>query len=101
MLVVHATFPIDPDRREEALEAATTLAEHSRVEDGIIDYRVAIDADDPNLLRFFEQYEDEAAFGAHSETEHFGEFAAVLPELLAGEPDVVRFDVSEATELEL
>jgi quinol monooxygenase YgiN len=101
MLVVHATFPIDPDRREEALEMIETLAEHSRAEDGVIEYRAAVDAEDPNLLRFFERYEDEAAFGAHSETDHFGEFAAALPDLLAGEPEVVRFDVSEATELDL
>ena len=78
-----------------------TLAEQSRAEEGTIDYRVAIDADDPNRLRFFERYEDEVAFGAHTETDHFEEFAGALPDLLDGEPEVLRFDVSEATELEL
>jgi len=101
MIVVHATFPIDPDRREDALELTATVAEHSRAEDGVVDYRVAIDADDPNLLRFFEQYEDEAAFEAHLETEHVGELGAALPDLLAGEPDVLRFDVSDVSEVEL
>lgn len=101
MLVVHATFPIDPDRREEALEMTEPLAEHSRAEDGVVDYRVAVDADDPNLLRFFEQYEDEAALGAHTETDHFGEFASALPDLLDGEPEAFRFDVTERTELDL
>ena len=101
MLVVHATFPIDPDQREEAVDHMKTLAEQSREEDGIIGYRVAADVDDENLFRFFEQYDDEAAFGAHAESKHFAEFAEVLPELLAGEPEVTRFDVEAATDVEL
>ena len=101
MLVVHAEFPIDPERREEALDLIRELAEHSRAEDGVIDYQVATDIDDPNLFRFTEQYEDEAAFGAHAETDHFGTFEAALPDLLAGEPDVTRFDVDTAADVEL
>lgn len=75
------------------------LAEPSRAEDGTIDCRVAIDAEDPNPLRFLERYEDEAALGAHTEADHFEEFAAVLSDLLDGEPEVLRFDGSEATAL--
>lgn len=101
MLVIHATFPIDPDSRDEALELAQTLAEHSREEDGVVDYRVTTDIEDPNVLRFFEQYEDEASFGAHSETDHFQEFKAALPDLLAGDPEVTRFDVDSTSQVEL
>lgn len=101
MLVIHATFPVDPDSREEALDLARDLAAASREEDGVIDYRVATDAEDPNLLRFFERYDDEAAFGAHAETDHFQEFEAALPDLLAGEPEVTRFDVESASPVEL
>jgi quinol monooxygenase YgiN len=101
MLVVHATFPINPDQREEALDHARTLAKKSRTEDGIIDYRVAADVEDETLFRFVEQYDDEAAFEAHAESEHFAAFAEVLPELLTGEPAVTRFDVAAATDVEL
>lgn len=101
MLVVHATFPIDPDSRERALELIETLADRSRQEDGVIDYRVATDIDDPNLFRFFEQYENADAFEAHSETDHFQEFESELPELLAGEPEVTRFDGADASTVEL
>ncbi|PSP72938.1 antibiotic biosynthesis monooxygenase [Halobacteriales archaeon QS_3_64_16] len=101
MLVVHATFPVDPDSRERALDLVRDLAEQSRAEEGIIDYQVATDAEDETVFRFFEQYEDEAAFGAHAESDHFGEFEAALPELLAGEPQVTRFDVSDASEVDL
>lgn len=101
MLVVHATFPIDPDHRDEALDQVETLAERSREENGVIDYRVAVAIDNPNLFKFFEEYEDEAAFEAHAQTDHFQEFEAVLPTLLAGEPDVTQFDVAEASTVEL
>jgi len=101
MLVVHATFPIDPDSREEATDLIGDLAEASRTEEGVVDYRAAADVEDPNTFRFLERYEDEAAFGAHAETDHFQAFERALPDLLAGEPEVTRFDVSEASEVEL
>ncbi|MFY4814757.1 putative quinol monooxygenase [Haloarcula sp. AONF1] len=101
MLGVHAEFPIDPEKRDEALDLIRELVEQSRAEDGVIDYQVATDIDDPNLFRFTEQYEDEAAFGAHAETDHFETFESALPDLLAGEPDVTRFEVDSASEVEL
>jgi len=101
MIVIHATFPIDPERHDEATDLMQDLAEHSRAEDGVNQYRVAADIEDPSIFRFFEQYEDEAAFAAHGETDHFERFEAALPDLLAGEPTVTRFDVDSATDLEL
>ena len=52
-------------------------------------------------MRFFEQYENDTASEAHSQTVHFQELKAALPHLLAGEPDVRRFEVESATKLEL
>jgi len=101
MLVIHATFPIEPTHRDRAVEQMRTLAERSRAEDGIVDYRVTTDIDDPTLFRFVEQYESEAAFEAHVETDHFRDFEAALPELLDGEPDVTRFDVENVSDVEL
>jgi quinol monooxygenase YgiN len=101
VIVLHAAFPLDPATRDEALDLIEDVAEQSRQEDGMIDYRAATDVADPNLVRFFEQYEDQAAFEAHSQTDHFQEFEARLPDLLAGEPHVLRFEVESATELAL
>ncbi|MDF9745140.1 putative quinol monooxygenase [Natrinema salsiterrestre] len=101
MIVIHASFPIDSDSRDEALDLIEDLVSESQQEDGIIDYRAATDVTDPNVVRFFEQYEDEEAFVAHTQTDHFQELEAALPELLAGEPEVTKFDVDSAEELEL
>jgi quinol monooxygenase YgiN len=101
MIVLHASFPIDPDKREEALDLIEDLVEQSQAEDGMIDYRATTDVNDPNVVRFFEQYENEATFEAHTQTDHFQEFEAALPDLLAGEPEIIRFEVDSATELDL
>jgi quinol monooxygenase YgiN len=101
MIVLHAVFPVDPGKRDEATELFAEVAEQSRAEEGILTYRVTTDIEDENTFRFFEQYEDEAAFGAHAESDHFGRLEAALPDLLAGEPDVTRFDVDSATDVEL
>lgn len=101
MIVIHASFPIAPERMDETLELVEKLVEASNREPGMIEYRAATDVHSGNTIRFFEQYEDADAFEAHTQTDHFLEFASKLPELLAGDPEVVRFDVDEATELEL
>ncbi|WP_225336310.1 putative quinol monooxygenase [Halomicrobium urmianum] len=101
MIVLHAAFPIDPDKREEALELAEDLVEKSNQEPGMIEYRATTDIGDENVIRFFEQYEDAEAFESHTQTAHFENFEEQLPDLLAGEPEVRQFEVGEATELEL
>ncbi|MGM0718276.1 MAG: putative quinol monooxygenase [Halobacteriota archaeon] len=101
MIVIHAEFPIDPDRHDEAVDLMREVAEQSRAEDGVIEYDIATDIDDPNLFRFTEQYDDTAAFTAHTGTDHVGELEAALPDLLAGEPNVTRFDVDGASDVEL
>jgi len=101
MIVLHAAFPIDPAERERALELISDLVEQSQAEDGIVEYHATTDLGDENTVRFFERYEDEEAFGAHTQTDHFAEFEQALPELLAGEPEVYRFEVDSVSEPEL
>lgn len=101
MIVLYASIPIDPEKREEALALAETLVEESNREEGMIEYRAMTDVEDETMLRFVEQYEDQAAVESHTQTDHYQEFAAALPELLAGDPEVIQFDVDSVSELEL
>ena len=101
MIVLHAVFPIEPDKLDDALDLAETMVEESNEEPGVINYRAATDVGAGNLLRFFEQYEDAAAMEAHVESDHFGTFEAALPDLLAGDPDITRFDVDSVSDVEL
>ena len=97
MIVVYAVIPLDPDSRDEGVDLAADLAEQSRQEAGTLDYRVGTDVEDPNVLRFVEQYEDEVAFEAHTESDHFRTFEERLPTLLGGDPEVTRFDVESSS----
>ncbi|HKJ58504.1 MAG TPA: putative quinol monooxygenase [Halobacteriales archaeon] len=101
MILLHARVPLDPDGRDDALDAIADLAEASRAEDGVIDYRATTEVGDGDVVHFVEQYEDEAALGSHTETDHYQSFAAALPEFLAGRPEITRFDVESASELDL
>lgn len=99
MIVMHATMPIASDSREQALELARDLAAASRAEEGVIDYRVATDAEDPDTIRVFEQYEDDDAVDAHMSSDHFESFQADIAAHLAGEPTLHRFDVEAKTQV--
>ena len=99
MIVVRARVPVKPDRREAALDAVADLAAATREEDGVLGYEAGVALDDPNVVTFFERYEDEAALDAHAETDHYREWLDALPEFLDGgveDLDVTQFVVAEA-----
>lgn len=99
MIAMYATLPIDADSRDEALDLVRELAEESREEPGVIDYRPATDVDDPDTIRIFEQYEDASAVDDHMSSDHFESFQAEIAAHLAGEPTLYRFDVESKTQL--
>ncbi|KAB7515837.1 antibiotic biosynthesis monooxygenase [Halosegnis rubeus] len=99
MIVQHATIPLSPDAREDGLDALRELGEQSRAESGVVEYRVTVDAEDDTLVHIIERYEDESALGAHSESDHFAAFQEALPTFLGGDPEIVRFDVAETTQV--
>ncbi len=101
MIVIHASFPIDPEHRDEMLDQVSSLVKSSQSEEGIIDYRATTDISDSNIIRFIECYENEAAFESHARTEHFQAFEEQLGKLLAGEPEVLKFEVESMTELDI
>ena len=99
MIVLQATIPVAMDHREEMIEAAIELAEQSRAEAGTIDYRVTTDIEEPSVFRVFEQYEDEAAMETHLESEHYQQFQEEVGEWIAGEVELVRYDVDSTSEM--
>jgi quinol monooxygenase YgiN len=97
MIVMHAEMAIASDSREAALDLLEELAEQSRAEDGVVDYRVTTDVESPNTVRVVEEYEDADAVDAHMSSDHFESFQADIAAHLAGEPELYRFDVDSKT----
>lgn len=99
MIFTHAEIPIDPETRTEALSIVRTIAEQSREEEGVIDYRATTDIENPNVVRILEQYEDMDAVDAHNASEHLETFQSEIEEHLNGDPKLYRHVVDRTTEL--
>jgi len=99
VIVVHSEVPVKPDRREEARELLEAMAVRSRAEDGVVDYRVTTDLEEPDMFRILELYEDAAAFESHESSDHLERFAADMAPCLYGTAELTRFTVTSTETL--
>jgi quinol monooxygenase YgiN len=99
MITVAARVAIKPEMREKALAAASRMTVETHKEAGCLQYHFYTDIDDPNVLHVFEEWESDSALNAHLQTPHMAEFSAVLGQVVAEEPKVMRYVVSERTRL--
>jgi len=95
MIVMHSEVPVEPAHRDRALELLKTLAERSREESGVIQYRVTEDVVDRNVFRIFEQYESEAAAESHETSDHLASFLEEFEGCLARESELRVFEVTD------
>jgi quinol monooxygenase YgiN len=93
MIIVHGTFPVKVDVRDDALELMRQMATASRSEEGCISYEFYIGLTDPNTLLLFQEWESVDALQGHFETDHMEEFLKVLPNVLDGEVATRRYEV--------
>jgi quinol monooxygenase YgiN len=98
-IVQYATIPIKPDEQKAAIEALSALGEASREEEGVVEYRVTTDVDDESTVRIIEEYENEDAVNAHSQSEHYGVFRKKVGDFAAGPIQLYKYTVSEKSQL--
>lgn len=81
--VVNAVWKAKPGSERVVADAIAQLLQPSRQEPGNLIYQPFRAADEPGVFRFFEVYEDEAAFAAHGASAHFQHwgFGVAIPEL--------------------
>lgn len=96
MIVIAGSVAVRPERRDEAVRVACTMAAATRTEPGCVTYRFSADLDDPNVLLIFEEWESEEALARHFQTPHMAAFREALPGLLAGVPALRRYVVASA-----
>ena len=96
MIVIHSSITFDPEQYDEARDLVRGLAAESEQEPGAVRYRAMVDLGDEHTVRFFEQYEDEAAWRAHAESDHYQSFVEQLPDLVDEPMETINFvDVEE------
>jgi quinol monooxygenase YgiN len=94
MTVVAGTVRVRPEKRDEAVRVALTMAKATQAESGCRAYRFYADLEDPSLFFIFEEWESDEALGVHFQTEHMRVFQAALPAIVAGPPDIRFYTVS-------
>jgi len=96
MIIIAGTITINPDRRQEAIQAALQMAEATQAERGCLAYQFYADLQEPNTFFIFEEWETEEALAAHFQSEHMKAFQAQLPQFVAGQPQIKQYQVSSA-----
>jgi quinol monooxygenase YgiN len=92
-LVVVASLPGKPEKREELGEVLAKAAATSRGDAGCVSYAFHRDLEDPDRYVSVEVWEDQASLDAHFQAPHLAELFTVLGDLLAGAPDITTYAV--------
>jgi quinol monooxygenase YgiN len=96
MIIVTGRVITRSERLDEALRVSREHVERSRAEPGCLVHSVHQDAEDPNILFFFEQWEDQDALSAHFAVPESLAFVTALSECAAAPPVM---DIYEAEPL--
>lgn len=92
MIHLTAKCHINPANREKFIELAQPLITASRQETGCHAYALYGEINDPSILTFIEQWENQAILDAHTQTPHFLEIFPKLVELQTQDPEVNLYE---------
>jgi len=95
MIIVTGTLHARPDTLSEVLTLSREHVTRSRAEPGCLEHGVAIDADDPMRLVFFERWADKDAIGTHLRVPASREFGKRVAGLVDQPPTLSMFEASE------
>ena len=77
---------IRPDAMDQVMEAVEAFLPKVRAETGTLEYVIYRGIENPNMIAFFEKYEDEEARAAHWASEEFKVLQAALGPCVDGQP---------------
>lgn len=92
MVIVWGSAEAQPGKVEELLRISLEHVARSRTEPGCLQHGVHIDAENPNRLVFFEQWQDRAALQTHFEVPESGGFVQQAMTLCVGPPELKIFE---------
>ena len=89
MISVIAKIPLQDGKVDEFTEAFKEMAAGVATEEGNFLYSLNFSKKEPNLAVIMERYEDKAALGVHSQSDHYKAFGARIGGIVAGAPEVI------------
>ena len=91
MKVIVARLKVKEGQEAAFISVASVLVEATRKEPGCLFYTLYQSPMDTKSFIFYEEYEDQAAFDYHSNSDHFKTFAGAIGDMLDGGLDVGEF----------
>ncbi|WP_141433903.1 putative quinol monooxygenase [Bacillus sp. 03113] len=95
MVIIHAVFKVNPERRVDFLAETKTLIAGSQSELGNITYQLYEEVNSKNTFIMVEEWKDQQAVETHNQEPHFTNFIAKLEEFLVAPVDVKNFSVEK------
>lgn len=90
-LVIISRLQVRAGAEDEVIAALRANAEATHEEPGVVRFAAHRELGDPRRIVMVEAYRTAADFDRHRETPHYKACLEILPGLLDGAPDTVRF----------
>jgi quinol monooxygenase YgiN len=97
VILIVVKFSVRPDRADEWSELADGYTRAVRAEEGVLFFEWSKSIEEPDTFVLVEGFCDAAAGQAHVGTDHFRQFLARAPDLVAGQPQIMHVDAPELT----
>ena len=97
MLLVVATVPGKPDKREELSALLASLAASSRSDAGCASYAFYADVEDQDAFVSIETWDQQSSLDAHMQQPHTQAALGRLGDLLAGAPTITVHEIASST----
>ena len=88
MIIITASFAVQPAKRDQIVALCSEHSARSRAEAGCISHHIHADCDDPARLFFYEEWQDGAAVAAHFAVPESRDFVQRLGALIGKRPEI-------------
>ncbi|AHV95414.1 putative quinol monooxygenase [Paenibacillus sabinae] len=95
MIIIHAKFYVNPEKREGFLAEVKPLIAESQAEEGNIYYDLYEQSEQKNVFIMVEAWRDSEAVKFHNATSHFTSFAGKAGEFLSAPLEVKLYNAEE------
>jgi quinol monooxygenase YgiN len=99
MLIVAGEIHMQPGTRQQFIDAVGVLVAATLQEPGCRRYAFTPDPDDPDLVRLYELWDDEASLTGHFESAHIAEWRDVSATLPIVSSELFRYTVTDVAPL--
>jgi quinol monooxygenase YgiN len=95
MIFITAKFRVKPEESDQWPQTTAEFTAATRAEEGCLWFDWSRSLDDPAEYVLVEAFRDDAAAGAHVQSDHFRKAQQTLPPHLAETPRIVNFTVPQ------